>query len=64
MDGSIKTNINGVEIAGKVETKGGNWGLLFDNLADVITNNAEPIIKPEQILEQINIIEKIKKAEN
>ena len=34
------------------------------NLADVITNNAEPIIKPEQILEQINIIEKIKKAEN
>ncbi len=64
MDGSIKTNINGVEISGKVETKGGNWGYLFDNLAEGIANNAEAIIKPEQILEQINIIEMIKKAES
>jgi hypothetical protein len=60
----LKTNINGVEISGKVETKGGNWGHLFDNLASVILNNTDPIINPEQILEQITIIEKIKKAES
>jgi scyllo-inositol 2-dehydrogenase (NADP+) len=63
-DGSIKTNFKGVEIAGKVETKAGYWGHLFDNMADVILNDAEAIIKPQQILEQIRIIESIKKAEN
>ena len=61
MQGNLKTNINGIEISGKVETFGGNWGYLFDNLADVILDNAEPIVKPEQIINQIQIIESIKR---
>lgn len=64
MDGTIKTNINGVEISGKVETKGGNWGILFDNIAATILNETESIIKPDEILEQIGIIDTIKKAES
>ena len=61
MQGNLKTNINGIEITGKVETFGGNWGYLFDNLADVILDNAEPIVKPDQIINQIQIIESIKR---
>ncbi|MCP9769932.1 oxidoreductase [Lacihabitans sp. LS3-19] len=66
MDGTIKTSIKGLELKGKIETFGGNWNLLFDNIADVILQNAESIIKPSQIIEQITIIDTIKKkkAEN
>ena len=64
LDGTLKTNINGMEMYGKVETKAGNWGLLFEDLASVILKGTEPIVKPDQIIEQIRIIEHIKKAEN
>ena len=63
-DGTIKTSINGLELNGKFETMGGNWNLLFDNIAEVILKGGESIIKPSQIIEQISIIDRIKKAEN
>ena len=38
----------------------GNWALLFQNLYEAITNNILLIIKPQDVLEQIKIIESIK----
>jgi scyllo-inositol 2-dehydrogenase (NADP+) len=64
MDGTIKTSLKGLELQGKIETFGGNWNFLFDNIAEVILQNAESIIKPAQIIEQLRIIDSIKKAEN
>ncbi len=39
----------------------GNWTLLFQNLYEAIVNNASLIIKPTDVLEQIKIIETVKK---
>jgi predicted dehydrogenase len=59
-DGKLTTNLAGMELEGTISTFAGNWMYLYDNLADVILNNAEPIIKPEEIAEQIRVIEKVK----
>ena len=58
--GLIYSNIGDVVIKGKVETEVGNWGLLFQNLYEAITEGSELIIKPELVLEQIKIIEAVK----
>ncbi len=58
--GKLTTNLAGMEIKGTVDTYDGNWMYLFNNLADAILNGAECIIKPEEIAEQIKIIEKVK----
>ena len=43
-----------------IKTMPGNWALLFQNLYEAITNNILLIIKPQDVLEQIKIIESIK----
>ena len=58
--GILHTEINGLIFKGTVETEKGNWGLLFQNLHDAIVDGKELLIKPEEILEQIRIIEKVK----
>jgi len=58
--GILTTEMNGMIFKGTVETEKGNWALLFQNLHDVIVDGKELLIKPEEILEQIKIIEKIK----
>ncbi len=58
--GILHTEINGLIVKGTVETEQGNWGLLFQNLYDAIVDGKELLIKPEEVLEQIRIIEKIK----
>ena len=58
--GILHTEINGLILKGTVETEKGNWGLLFQNLHDAIVDGKELLIKPEEILEQIRIIEKVK----
>lgn len=57
--GSITTQLANLEVKGTIQTYAGNWTLLFDNLADVILNGAEAIIKPEEAAEQIKIIETV-----
>lgn len=42
-----------------VSTEKGNWGLLFQNLHGAIVNAEELLIKPEDVLEQIKIIESV-----
>jgi scyllo-inositol 2-dehydrogenase (NADP+) len=60
-DGKLTTNLAGMEMKASISTFPGNWMALYDNLADVILNGAEPIIKPEEVAEQIRIIEEVKK---
>lgn len=57
--GLLNTEINGLPFRGKVESEVGNWGILFQNLYEVITQRKELIIKPEEVLEQIRIIEQV-----
>lgn len=58
--GILHTEMNGLIFKGTVETEKGNWALLFQNLHDVIVDGKELLIKPEEVLEQIRIIEAIK----
>ncbi len=61
-DGKLTTNLAGMEMKASISTFQGNWMYLYDNLADVILNGAEPIIKPEEVAEQIRIIEEVIKS--
>ena len=59
-NGSLYFEENGVPMRRPVTTLKGNWALLFDNIYEAITHNAALLIKPEDVLEQIRIIEVIK----
>ncbi len=58
--GILNTEFNGITFRGNVETQKGDWGLLFQNLHDVIVDGKELLIKCEDVLEQIKIIEQVK----
>lgn len=58
--GILNTEFNGITFRGNVETQKGDWGLLFQNLHDVIVDGKELLIKCEEVLEQIKIIEQVK----
>jgi scyllo-inositol 2-dehydrogenase (NADP+) len=58
--GILNTEFNGITFRGTVETMKGNWALLFQNLHDAIVDSKELFIKPEEVLEQIRIIEQVK----
>ena len=58
--GVLNTEFNGITFRGNVETKKGDWGLLFQNLYDVIVDGKELFVKPEEVVEQIKIIEQVK----
>lgn len=62
--GILNTDLNGLHIQGRIETMAGNFGLLFQNLYETIVNDAELAIKPELILEQIRIMEAVKKGKS
>lgn len=59
--GVLVSNLNGLEFNGTLETYQGNWNLLYDNLANAILNGEQLFQAKEQILTQLEIIEKIKK---
>ena len=58
--GILNAEINGQNFRGTVETEVGNWDFLFQNLYEAIAEGKELLIKPEQIIEQIKIIEAVK----
>lgn len=58
--GILNTEINGQSFRGTIETEVGNWDFLFQNLYEAIAEGKELLIKPEQIVEQIKIIEAVK----
>lgn len=58
--GDLTTTINGLQLKSKVITKPGSWHLLYQNLADAILNGAELVIKEDEIIAQMEILESIK----
>jgi scyllo-inositol 2-dehydrogenase (NADP+) len=62
-NGILNTEINGLHIRGQVTTERGSWRLLFQNIYEVLNTGAEPAIKNDDILEQLQIIEKVKNVE-
>ena len=59
-DGTLYFEKDDVPLHKKIPTMPGNWALLFENIYDAIENNAALIIKPEDVIEQIKIIETVK----
>lgn len=58
--GILNTEINGVTVRGSVETERGDWSILFQNIYEVIAENAKPIISLTDIIEQLYIIQQVK----
>ena len=55
--GQINTEQNGLHISGKIETIPGNYSAFYQNLYEVLTNTAELMVKPEQSLDGLVILE-------
>lgn len=60
--GKLTTTLNGIHLNAKVTTEIGSWQLLYLNLADAIRNGNPLIIKEEEILAQMEILENIKQS--
>ncbi|MEA5138922.1 Gfo/Idh/MocA family oxidoreductase [Arcicella rigui] len=58
--GILNSDVNGLHFRGTIETLKGDWGILFQNLYEAITGKAELLVKPEEVLEQIKIMEQVK----
>lgn len=58
--GLLHTDLGGVPFRGTLLTEPGNWGLLFENLYAAIAEGAPLAVRPEQVLEQIRILERVK----
>ncbi len=55
--GKINTEIGGVHVSGTVESEAGDYRELYRNLYQVITNEEELIVTPQQACNTIKIIE-------
>ncbi len=55
--GKLNTDQNGVHYTGRIETLPGNYQAYYENIYEVIRNGAELIVKPEQSLDLMRIIE-------
>jgi len=55
--GLINMDLNGLQIQGTIETECGNYHGFYDNVYDVLINNAEMAVKPQEASDVIRIIE-------
>ncbi len=55
--GFINSSVGGLHFEGTIETEAGNYMGFYDNVRDVILNNAEMSVKPEEARDVIRIIE-------
>lgn len=58
--GLLHTDLDGVTFRGTLHTEAGNWGLLFENLYAAIAEGVPLAVRPEQVLEQIRILERVR----
>ncbi|MCY7351438.1 MAG: Gfo/Idh/MocA family oxidoreductase [Cytophagaceae bacterium] len=58
--GILNTELAGVPFRGKLETEAGNFGLLFQNLYEAIVEKKPLLVKPEEVVEQLRILEQVK----
>lgn len=54
--GKLNTSLGDMHFTGRIETEQGNYLAYYDNIARVIRNGEELIVKPEQSLDVIRII--------
>ena len=55
--GKLNTSLNGLHLEGKVETIPGNYARFYTNLYEAIRNGGELMVKPEEALTTIRILE-------
>ncbi len=55
--GRINTEIEGLGFRGSVETEPGDWGALFENIADVILREGFGVVRLEEVVGQMRVIE-------
>jgi scyllo-inositol 2-dehydrogenase (NADP+) len=55
--GSLFYEKDGVDFEDLVETIPGNYNIFYNNLKDVIRNGAELLVKPEEVVEVLKILE-------
>ena len=59
--GVLNTDINDLHFNGRIETLPGNYGLFFQNLYEAIIGDSSLSVPPEEVVEQIQIMEQIKR---
>ncbi len=59
--GKLYLSIDGIQQIDGLPTERGNWALLFENLYQSVVNGAPLIIKTDDVVEQIKIIERVTK---
>ncbi len=60
--GTLYTEKDGQPSQEQVSSLPGNWPALFANLADVLLRGAEPVIRMEEVLQQLRVMEQVRKA--
>ncbi len=55
--GKLNTEMNGLHYTGRIETISGNYQTYYNNIYEVVRNNGKLIVKPEQSLDLMKIIE-------
>jgi len=55
--GKLNTMVNGLHFTGRIETTRGNYPSYYDNIHDAIRTGAELIVKPEQSLDVMRIVD-------
>jgi predicted dehydrogenase len=55
--GTINTEVGGLHVLGRVETRAGSYADYYRNVADAIRGRAELIVRPEEATDTIRIIE-------
>lgn len=55
--GMLDTEINGLHFRGEVESEKGNYNLFYDNLAEAVNQKAELMVKAEEAMHVIRLIE-------
>jgi scyllo-inositol 2-dehydrogenase (NADP+) len=58
--GALNTTVQDLHFKGKIVTETGAWHLLFQNIHDVIMDGKKPLIKVEEVIAQIGIMEEAK----
>ncbi|PPK87932.1 scyllo-inositol 2-dehydrogenase (NADP+) [Neolewinella xylanilytica] len=57
--GLLHTEVNGLTVRGPVQTHAGHWMGLFDNMHQVITRGAAPAVPLDDVVLQLEIIERV-----
>ena len=58
-EGLLNVEMGGLAFRGKIETMPGDWGGLFQNIADVLLQGVAPLIPVEDVLEQLRVMEAV-----